>query len=94
MPLNEQNQLAIISDILQNHQLECYGTVSECQQIQRVIQSLIAKQDINHPMKQTLYDIYEYGQQGKNTKDLEAHILTNQEQINHWLATLHDNQIT
>ena len=40
MPINQQHQLEVLKDILVNHQSDCCGTVSECEQLERLIQSL------------------------------------------------------
>ena len=32
MPINQQHQLEVLKDILVNHQSDCCGTVSECEQ--------------------------------------------------------------
>ncbi|MEH7802033.1 YtzH-like family protein, partial [Bacillus pumilus] len=47
MGLNRQHQLQLIKDILTDHQLDCCGTVAEYEQVGRVIQFMLAKEDLD-----------------------------------------------
>lgn len=94
MPLNEHHQLTIIQDILTNHQLDCCGTTAECQQVERLIQSLLEKQ-VDENIKSTLLDVYNYCQHGQYTKDLNEHIHQNQENLSLWIDNINNyNNLT
>ncbi|EEL48887.1 MULTISPECIES: YtzH-like family protein [Bacillus cereus group] len=86
MPINQQHQLEILKDILINHQSDCCGTVSECEQLERLIQSLLANDTINSDVKAMLNDVYYYSQSGKYSPDLDNHISNNQEQLTQWIS--------
>lgn len=62
MGLNRQHQLQLIKDILTDHQLDCCGTVAEYEQVGRVIQLMLAKEDLDADIRQLLTDIYDYSQ--------------------------------
>lgn len=62
MGLNRQHQLQLIKDILTDHQLDCRGTVAEYEQVGRVIQLMLAKEDLDADVRQLLTDIYDYSQ--------------------------------
>ncbi|CAI8736111.1 MULTISPECIES: YtzH-like family protein [Bacillus] len=86
MPINQQHQLEILKDILVNHQSDCCGTVSECEQLERLIQSLLANDSVNSDVKAMLNDVYYYSQSGKYSPDLDNHISNNQEQLTQWIS--------
>lgn len=93
MPLNVNDQISVLTDILQNHKIDCCGTISECEQIERIIQSVIQNEHLNFENKQMLLDIYQYGQKGKGVKSLDNHIATNQDNISQWIDNLHINTL-
>ncbi|MBO1581276.1 MULTISPECIES: YtzH-like family protein [Bacillus] len=86
MPINQQHQLEVLKDILVNHQSDCCGTVSECEQLERLIQSLLANDSVNSDVKAMLNDVYYYSQSGKYSPDLDNHISNNQEQLTQWIS--------
>ncbi|EMA6342594.1 YtzH-like family protein [Bacillus cytotoxicus] len=86
MPINQQHQLEILKDILINHQSDCCGTVAECEQLERLIQSLLANDNISADAKAMLNDVYYYSQSGKYSSDLDNHISNNQAQLTEWIA--------
>ncbi|MDM5156865.1 YtzH-like family protein [Bacillus sp. DX1.1] len=86
MPINQKHQLEILKDILVNHQSDCCGTVSECEQLERLIQSLLANDNVNSDVKTMLNDVYYYSQSGKYSPDLDNHISNNQEQLSQWIS--------
>ena len=86
MPINQQHQLEVLKDILVNHQSDCCGTVSECEQLERLIQSLLANDSISSDAKAMLNDVYSYSQSGKSSSNLDNHISNNQEQLTQWIA--------
>jgi DNA-binding transcriptional regulator YbjK len=88
MPLSPNDQYGLLRDILENHQDDCCGSVSECQQIQRIIQSILGSQSLDDNTQQLLYDIYAYSQTGRNTKNLDEHITNNQQHLTNWINDL------
>jgi hypothetical protein len=86
MPLNHEHQMTILKDILTNHQSDCCGTVSECEQLERLIKSLMANDNVTSEMKSMLNDVYSYSQAGKYSSDLDQHISDHQEQISQWIG--------
>ncbi|HJV31004.1 MAG TPA: YtzH-like family protein [Bacillales bacterium] len=85
MPLSHQDQVNILKDILSNHQSDCCGSVSECEQLERIIKSLMVNTQIDQNVKNILQEVYKYGQNGAETQDLDQHILANQENLSHWV---------
>ena len=59
MPLQYQDQVNLIKDILTNQQSDCCGSVSEYEQLERVIKSLMANNHVNQQDVQVLSQIYE-----------------------------------
>jgi DNA-binding transcriptional regulator YbjK len=88
MPLSYNDQMTVLKDILSNHQSDCYGTVSECEQVERLINSMLGNQATNEQIKNTLYNIYDYSQHGKNTQHLDQHIQSNQQNLSQWVDEL------
>lgn len=88
MPLNTNDQLNIVKDILQNQQIDCCGSVSECQQIQRITKSLLAGSVTDQNAKNTLTEVYQYSQEGQYTQNLDHHILNNKQNISNWIQDL------
>lgn len=88
MPLNYTHQIDILKDILSNHQMDCCGTVSECEQLERLIDSLLANSNIDQEAKQVLLDIYSYSQTGKQSQALENHITSHQNQLSQWITDI------
>ncbi|MFX3623102.1 MAG: YtzH-like family protein [Ectobacillus sp.] len=86
MPLSHEHQIAVLKDILTNHQCDCCGTVSECEQMERLIKSLMENDSINADMKTMLNDVYYYSQTGKYSSDLDQHINNHQEQLSQWIS--------
>ena len=87
MPLNHYDQVNLLKDILANHQLDCCGSVAECEQLERLAKALMANENINintdvMPIPE---EIYRYSQDGVNTQDLDSHILSNQENLSQWV---------
>jgi hypothetical protein len=88
MPLSHEHQMTILKDILSNHQTDCCGTVSECEQIERLVKSLMGNANIQQHVKDVLPDIYTYGQNGKYSTNLDEHILSHQQQLSQWITEL------
>ncbi|MEH6938016.1 YtzH-like family protein [Bacillus sp. JJ664] len=88
MPLNHEHQLTILKDILTNHQSDCCGTVSECEQLERLVQSLLSNDQITDDVKSKLNDVYYYSQSGKYSSDLDQHITNHQNQLSQWVTDI------
>lgn len=85
MPLNYQDQINLLQDILSNHGEDCCGSVAECEQVERLVKSLMVNQNMTSEAKPVLQEIYNYSQHGKYTSDLDEHILANQENLSNWV---------
>ncbi|WP_407272248.1 YtzH-like family protein [Radiobacillus sp. PE A8.2] len=89
MPLNVNNQLTVLTDLLREQSEDCCGSVSECQQIKRIVQSIISNNSIDdQQVMQLLPEIYNYGRQGELVQNLDEHITTNQDNLKTWLTSL------
>lgn len=71
-----------------NHLEDCCGSVSECEQIGRLVKSLLAKQPMSPDLEPVLMEIYDYCQKGSYTDDLDYHINTHQEQLSQWVGQI------
>ena len=85
MPLQYQDQVSLLKDILKNHQIDCCGSVSEYEQLERLIKSLMVNSNMNQDAKQTLEEIYSYSQGGINSSSSDDHIQSHQTQLNQWV---------
>ncbi|WP_071393800.1 YtzH-like family protein [Bacillus tuaregi] len=85
MPLEYHDQVTLLKDILSNHQTDCCGSVAECQQLERLIKSLMVNGHIDHNSMQVLNEVYSYSQSGINASNLDAHIESHQEQLSQWV---------
>lgn len=85
MPLEHQHQVALLKDILTEHQSDCCGTVAECEQLERVIKSLMVNTDIHQDLKSVLQNIYSYSQDGKNSPELNSYITSQQNVLTQWI---------
>lgn len=92
MPLEYQHQISILKDILSNHQTDCCGSVAECEQMERLIKSLMVNSNLNQDFKNVLQDIYSYSQTGKYTQHLNNHIHSHQNQLSAWVNDI--NQLS
>jgi hypothetical protein len=88
MPLTSNDQLHLLQDILSNHKTDCCGSISECEQIQRIIQSLVNDNSIPYEMKNTLKDIYNYSKTPETTQHLEHHINQNNGNLDNWVSSI------
>lgn len=89
MSVNVNKQLSVLLDLLSEHSEECCGSVSECKQINRLVQSMIAKNSINdQQLAQLLPDIYNYSRQGEMVQDLDDHITSNQTNLKSWVNVI------
>ncbi|ANB58479.1 ytzH-like family protein [Anoxybacillus sp. B7M1] len=88
MPLNHNDQMTVLKDILSNHQTDCCGTIAECEQIERLVKSLMGNKQVRSHVKNVLPSIYHYGQAGKNSPNLDSHISSYQQQLSEWVDQL------
>lgn len=85
MPLSQQDQFSLLKDILTNQQTDCCGSVAECEQVERLVKSLMINMDIDQSALTILEEIYRYGQTGAGTADLDTHISEHQGQLSEWV---------
>ena len=77
-PISRSSQF--IKDILTNQQSDCCGSVSEYEQLERLIKSLMVNNNVNQQDVQTvLAQIYSYSQNGINSSNLDQHIESHQD---------------
>ncbi|MFD1038182.1 YtzH-like family protein [Virgibacillus byunsanensis] len=94
MTLTVNNQLMLLHDILSEQTEDCYGNISEYQQIKRLIQSMISKNSItDEQLLQLLPEIYNYGRQGEIVQNLEEHITTNKHNIENWIHAIQQTDV-
>jgi archaellum component FlaC len=89
MPLDFHHQVSVLMDILTNQQLDCCGTVAECEQLERLVKSLLANENVTSEAKNVLMNVYEYSQNGKYTQQLDEHILSHQQDLSQWIEDIH-----
>ncbi|EKN66022.1 hypothetical protein BABA_17802 [Neobacillus bataviensis LMG 21833] len=88
MPLSHEHQVTLLKDILTNHQSDCCGSVAECEQLERLVKSLMVNAQVDQNVKTILQEVYQYGQHGAQTADLDQHILSNQENLSQWVSDI------
>ncbi|MED3552917.1 YtzH-like family protein [Cytobacillus praedii] len=88
MPIDQQDQLNLLKDILSNHQTDCCGSVSECEQLERLVKSLISNPNVDQSAKTVLEDIYKYSQNGINSSQLDNHIEMHQQELSEWVDSI------
>jgi hypothetical protein len=88
LPLSHSDQVTLLKDILYNHQTDCCGSVAECEQLERLVKSLMVNTQVDQNVKNILQDVYQYSQHGAQTADLDQHILSNQENLSQWVSDI------
>lgn len=89
MVLNAYDQLNVLVDLLSEQAEDATGSIAECQQIKRLVQSLMTNQAVDDQrLVQLLPEIYNYGHQGEITQNIEQHITTNQANLENWLQNI------
>jgi hypothetical protein len=86
MPLNHEHQMTVLKDILTNHQCDCCGTIAECEQMERIIKSLMTNDNVADDTRTMLNDVYYYSQSGKYSPDLDQHISNHQNELSQWIS--------
>ncbi|KAA0549047.1 hypothetical protein FZW96_03800 [Bacillus sp. BGMRC 2118] len=89
MPLDLHNQISVLMDILSNQQTDCCGTVAECEQLERLVKSMLTNEHLSSEAKNVLMDVYQYSQNGKYSAHLDDHILSHQQDISRWIDDIH-----
>jgi len=82
VPLNQQDQLQLLKDILSNHQVDCCGSIAELEQLERLVKSLMTDSNVDN---EVLEQIYHYSQNGINASNLDNHIESHQQQLSQWV---------
>ncbi|MBA9026243.1 YtzH-like family protein [Peribacillus huizhouensis] len=85
MPLSHEHQMTLLKDILSNHQTDCCGSISEYEQVERLVKSLLVNNGVHQNVKSILQDVYQYSQNGISTSDSDQHIQTHQDQLLQWV---------
>lgn len=75
----------LLRDILNNHQEDCCGSQSECEQLERTVTALLTQTGLDENVKSVLQEIYLYSQSGIHAANLESHIESHQEQLSGWV---------
>jgi hypothetical protein len=88
MTISSSDQIGLLYDILNNHKVDCCGSISECEQIQRIIQSLLHDPHVSSDIKSTLTDIHQYSLKPKSNNDLDHHIQLHNNHITNWLSSI------
>jgi hypothetical protein len=88
MPLNYNDQVQLLSDILRNHTYDNCGTSSECQQLHRLANTLLQNPNIDSATREALQNIRDYGMTGSTHEQLSDHISSNSTYINTWIDSL------
>lgn len=89
MALTVNNQLKLLQDILDEQSTDVTGSVSEYQQIKRLVQKLMENSSItDEQLLKLLPEIYNYGNQGEIVQNSPEHITTNRQNIESWLSAI------
>jgi len=89
MTISVNNQLTLLLDILDEHHADCCGSVSEYQQIERLVTSLLANKSISdEQLLHLLPEIYNYGKQGESAQSLPDYITLNKTNLGNWINAI------
>ncbi|WP_163101185.1 YtzH-like family protein [Peribacillus alkalitolerans] len=88
MPISHEHQLSLLKDILTNHQADNCGSTSECEQMERLVQSLLTNEHYNEEAKNILQEISKYSQAGSTTENLDGHISSHNQQLLQWVENM------
>lgn len=92
MTLNINNQLRLLHDILDEQNIDCFASVSEYQQIKRLVKSMLASNSITDVhLLNLLPEIYNYGQQGESVQSQPDHITLNKNNLDNWISAIQQN---
>ncbi|WP_309484842.1 YtzH-like family protein [Bacillus aquiflavi] len=87
LPLNYEDQINLLTDILKNHQADCCGSPSEYEQLGRLVKSLTLNCNIDQSVKSVLKEIEEYSQNGLNSTNINQHIENYQMTLSQWVSS-------
>lgn len=85
LPISHQDKLNLLKDILNNHQMDCCGSVSECEQVRRLVKSIMMQPDLDQHAQSVLEKIYYYSQLGSQSAQLDHHIEAHQSELSQWV---------
>ena len=85
MPLSQNHSWMLLKDILNNHQEDCCGSQSECEQLERTVMSLMRQPEVAEETMSVLQEIYQYSQSGIHAANLENHIESHQQKLAGWV---------
>ena len=85
MPISQQDKLNLLKDILNNHQMDCCGSVSECEQLKRLVKSIMMQPGLDPYAHSVLEEIYYYSQHGSQSAQLDNHIEAHQSELSQWV---------
>lgn len=88
LPLSQNHHWMLVKDILNNHQEDCCGSQSECEQLERTVKSLMIQSGLDENTKNVLDEIYQYSQSGIHAANLESHIEAHQQQLSGWVQDI------
>ncbi|MEH6943461.1 YtzH-like family protein [Bacillus sp. JJ722] len=88
MPLSQRDQVTLLKDILNNHQSDCCGSITECQQVERLVTSLLTNGEVNEQLIPILNEIQKYSHGGQSSGDLNTHISSHQQQLSEWVSNI------
>ncbi|KHD85932.1 YtzH-like family protein [Heyndrickxia ginsengihumi] len=88
MPLSHKDQLTLLTDILSEHQLDCCGTVSECEQLERLVKQLLTNPEVHNHIKPVLNNVYDYSQAGQYAQHLDDHIESHKDELSQWVDNI------
>jgi hypothetical protein len=92
MTLNINNQLTLLLDILDEQNIDSSASVSEYQQIKRLVKSMLASNSItDEQLLNLLPEIYNYSQKGESAKSQPDHITLNRNNLDNWISTIQQN---
>jgi hypothetical protein len=93
MPIDQNHQIAILTDILKTQQLDCCATTSEYEQIARLTGHLLEHNQVPAGMRETLELVRHYGVLGKTNDVSGLYVHQNQNQLNDWVETLEQSTL-
>lgn len=85
LPITHEHQLNLLKDILNNHQIDCCGSVSEYEQLERLITSLKTNANVDQNILPILEEIHRYSEKGIQSSNLDSHIISFQNQLSQWV---------
>lgn len=94
MTLTVHNQLKLLQDLLSEQTEDCYGDISEYQQIKRLVQAMMANNSVSdEQLLKLLPEIYNYGRQGEIAQNDEEHITAHKDKIESWVNAIQQTTI-